>query len=510
LAGVRVLATAYIMTLPENQSDQFAQLTKRSIPQRSSPGPWPVSFGQERLWFLRQLEPENSAYNQPKTIRLKGFLQIEALKAALNAIVDRHEVLRTTFLAVDGQPLQMVGNGSSVELPMIDLIGMSAGSREDALKDVILDITQRPFNLCQDLMLRTALVRLSSDEHVLILVMHHIASDGWSTGVLFREIATLYEAFSANRTSPLPDLPIQYADFAIWQREWLQGEVLDRLLSYWKKQLDGIPRVLNLPTDRPKSVLASHREARQSFVLSKDLTEQLRALSRKESVTLYMTLLAALKALLYKYTGQDDLVIGSPIAGRNRPEVEGLIGFFVNTLVLRSNLSGNPSFRELLSRVREVCLGAYAHQELPYQKLVEALQPKRGGSRGSLAQVFFAFQNVPRQPPKLPGLTVTPVSTSPGSAKVDLTLFMWEAEECLAGSLNYAADLFNAATISRMSEYFQTLLSAVVADPERPLVDMPPFIERSRSELIEAIHWATEQSWHFETDTAAGREQGEI
>ena len=245
-------------------------------------------------------------------------------------------------------------------------------------------------------------------------------------------------------------------------------------------------------------------------MLSKELTEQLKALSRKEGVTLFMTLLAAFKALLYQYTGQTDLVIGSPIAGRNRPEIEGLIGFFVNTLVLRTDLSGNPSFRELLRRVREICLGAYAHQELPYQKLVEVLHPKRGTSRRSLAQVFFAFQNVPRQPLTIPGLTVTPVRTDLGDAKGALTLFMWEAEECLAGSLNYAADLFNAATISRMMEHFQTLLNAVVADPERRLLDLPPFLEHSRSELLEAIHWATEQSWPFETDASAGREQGEL
>jgi non-ribosomal peptide synthetase component F len=328
-------------------------------------------------------------------------------------------------------------------------------------------------------------------------------------GVLYRELWVLYEAFSRSQPSPLPELAIQYADYALWQREWLQGEVLDRQLSYWTKQLEGIPTVLNLPMDRPRSVVASHHAGWQSFVVSKDLTEQLKAISRKEGVTLFMMLLAAFKALLYQYTGQGDLVIGTPIAGRNRPEIDGLIGFFVNTLVLRSNLSGNPSFRELLRRVREVCLGAYAHQELPYQKLVESLHPKRGRSRGSLAQVFFAFQNVPRQPLTIPGLTVTPVRTDLGSANAALTLFMWQAEGCLAGSLNYAADLFNAATISRMVERFQTLLTAVVADPERRLLDLPLFLEESRSELLEAIHWAAEQSWHFETATV-GHEQGEI
>jgi non-ribosomal peptide synthetase component F len=245
-------------------------------------------------------------------------------------------------------------------------------------------------------------------------------------------------------------------------------------------------------------------------VLSKELTEQLKALSHKEGVTLFMTLLAAFKALLYQYTGQTNLVIGTPIAGRNRPETEGLIGFFVNTLVLRSDLSGNPRFRELLRQVRDVCLGAYTHQELPYQKLVEALHPKRGATRISLARVSFAFQNVPRQPLKIPGLTVTPVRTDLGNAKGALTLFIWEADECLAGSLNYAVDLFNPATINQMIGHFQTLLTAVVADPEQRLLDLPGFLKPSRSELLEAIHWASEQSWHFESGATVGRDQGEL
>jgi hypothetical protein len=340
--------------------------------------------------------------------------------------------------------------------------------------------------------------------------MHHIVSDGWSMGVLYRELSILYRAFLNGQPSPLAALPIQYADFAVWQRECLEAEVLDKQLSYWKKQLEGIPAVLNLPADRPRPLVQSYRGARQSFLLSKDLTEKLKALSRKERVTLYMTLLAALKALLYQYTGQTDLVIGSPIAGRNRPEIEGLVGFFVNTLVLRSDLSGNPSFRELLKRVREVCLGAYAHQELPFQKLVQALHPKRDTSHRSLVQVAFALQNVPRQPLELSGLVVTPVRTDLGSAQADLTLFVWEDEGCLAGSFNYAADLFNASTVSRMIEHFQTLLNAVVADPEQRLLHLPPFLAQSRSELLEAIHLATEQSWHFRSDATAGRERGEV
>ena len=410
---------------------------------------------------------------------------------------------------VDGEAVQVIAPAAGLSLAVVDLRDHPEGEREEEARRLVREEARRPFDLSRGPVLRVALVRFAEQDYVLLLTLHHIVSDGWSMGVLFGELSTLYEAFLAGKPSPLPALPIQYADYAVWQREWLTGEVLETQLSYWKKQLREIPEV-NLPTDRPRSVVASRRGARQSFVLSTEITEQLKALSHKNGMTLYMTLLAAFKALLYQYTGQTDLVIGSPIAGRNRPEIEGLIGFFVNTLVLRTDLSGNPTFRELLRRVREVCLGAYAHQELPYQKLVEALQPKRERSRRSLAQIFFAFQNVPRQPFTIPCLTVTPVGTDLGIAKAALTLFMREGNNCLTGSLHYAADLFNAGTISRMAERFQMLLNAIVAESDRRLSDLPAFPEQSRSELLEAVHWATEQSWHFETDIIAGHERGEI
>jgi non-ribosomal peptide synthetase component F len=328
-------------------------------------------------------------------------------------------------------------------------------------------------------------------------------------GVLFRELSALYEAFSQGKPSPLPDLPIQYADFALWQRESLQGEILEKQISYWKKQLEGIPAALNLARDRLRPMAPSYLGGRQSFVLPKELTHQIKALSRKEGVTVNVALLATFKALLYQFSGQTDLVVGTPIAGRNRPEIEDLIGFFVNTLILRSDLSGNPSFRDILGRVREVCLGAYAHQELPYQKLVGVLNPKRDSIRRSLVQVAFAFQNVPRQPLKLPGITITPVRANTDSAKVDLTLFMWEMDESLAGSLNYAADLFDPVTAIRITEHFQSLLNTVIADPERCLLDLP-LLKQERSELLEAIQQANEHSWHFGPDPTIGHEQGEI
>jgi amino acid adenylation domain-containing protein len=470
----------------------------------------PLSYAQQRLWFLDQYEPNSSVYNLPSALRVRGSLNIGVLEQSLNEIIRRHESLRTTFSMVDGEAVQVIAPSVGFSLAVVDLRDHPEGEREEEARRLVNEEAGRPFDLARGPLFRSKLVRLGEEDHVLLLTMHHIVSDGWSMGVLYRELSVLHQAFLNGQPSPLPELPIQYADFAVWQRECLKGEILDRQLSYWKKQLEGIPGVLNLPTDRPPPTVQSHRGARQSFVLSKELTEQLKALSHKEGVTLFMTLLAAFKALLYQYTGQTNLVIGTPIAGRNRPETEGLIGFFVNTLVLRSDLSGNPRFRELLRQVRDVCLGAYTHQELPYQKLVEALHPKRGATRISLARVSFAFQNVPRQPLKIPGLTVTPVRTDLGNAKGALTLFIWEADECLAGSLNYAVDLFNPATINQMIGHFQTLLTAVVADPEQRLLDLPGFLKPSRSELLEAIHWASEQSWHFESGATVGRDQGEL
>ena len=470
----------------------------------------PLSFAQERLWFLDQYEPNSSVYNLPSALRLKGSLNVEALEQSLNEIVRRHEGLRTTFRAADGEPVQVIAPSLAVPLSVVDLRETAESEREEESRRFVGEQARRPFDLARGPLFRASLIRLGQDDQILVLTMHHIVSDGWSMGVLYRELSVLYAAFSRGKPSPLPELPIQYADFTAWQRDWLQGEVLERQISYWKKQLEGIPALLNLPTDHPRPAVQSHRGGRQSFVLSRELSRQLKDLSRKEGVTLFMTLLAAFQTLLHRYSGQEDVMVGSPIANRDREEIERLIGFFVNTLVLRTDLSNNPSFREVLKRVREVCLEAYAHQEVPFQKVVESLHPKRDSIRRSLGQVAFAFQNVPRQPLKLPGLTVTPVRTDLESAKIDLTLFMWETEEGLAGSLNYAADLFDAVTISRMMEHFQTLLSAVVGDPERRLLDLPRFLERSRSELLEAIHRATEQSWHFETDATAGREQGEL
>src|SRR4030095_13142735 len=315
-------------------------LLKQIIPRRATPDSTPLSFSQQRLWFLDQYEPNSSVYNIPSALRLAGKLNVPALEQSLKEIVRRHEALRTTLSMLEGQPIQVVAPSVNVALPVVDLTGSPEIGKEDEAQDLASEEARRPFDLTRGPLFRSTLIRLGEEDHVLLLTLHHIVSDGWSMGVLRRELSVLYEAFCDGRSSPLSDLPIQYADFAIWQREWLQGEVLDSQLSYWKKRLEGIPAVLNLPTDRPRPTVQSFRGKRQSIELSRELTQGLKELSRKEGVTLFMTLLAAFQTLLYRYTGQEDIVVGSPIANRNRTEVEGLIGFFVNTLVLRANFAG--------------------------------------------------------------------------------------------------------------------------------------------------------------------------
>jgi len=468
--------------LKQNNSAKI-QLT---IPVRQNHAPAPLSFAQQRLWFLDQLEPESSFYNIPNSVRLNGLLDVEALQKALNTIVNRHEILRTTITVVDGSPIQIVQQNRSVSLSTIDLSKSPKLQRQDELHSCLRNEIQRPFDLSRDLMLRATLVRLDSAQHILLLMTHHIASDGWSSGILWQELAALYGAFSRGESNPLPDLPIQYADYAVWQRQWLQGEVLERQLSYWKKQLFGVS-ALELPTDRSRPAVQTYRGSRQSLELSKELTQRLKALSRKEGLTLFMTLLAAFQTLLYRYSGQEDIAVGSPIAGRTRSETEGLIGFFVNTLVLRADLSGNPSFREVLHRVRQMALDAYEYQDIPFDKLVEELHPDRDLSRSPLFQVMFAFQNVPRQTRELLGLTVSPVEIINETAKFDLSLYTWEEKEGLRARLEYNTDLYDDATISRMLGHFETLLQSIVANPERPIATLPILTEAERHHLL--VEW---------------------
>ncbi len=383
---------------------------------------FPTSFAQQRLWFLEQLDPGKSTYNMLYAVRFETCLNLDALVQSLNDIVRRHEPLRTTFSTTDGQPVQVIAKKMSVELPVIDLSELSPSDREQEMRSWSEREAGQPFDLAAGPLLRARLLRLADDENVLLIALHHIVSDGWSMGVLFRELATLYEAFSNHQTITIPELPVQYADYAAWQRDWLQGEELEDQVSYWKKQLDGAPVVLDLATDRPRPPIQTFAGARRYTALSESLVQRLRALSNREGVTLFMTLLAAFDVLLWRYSGQDDVVVGTPIAGRNRSELEGLIGFFANTLPLRVDVSGNPRFRELLGRVREIALDAYAHQDIPFDKLVEVLRPERSLSQTPLFQVIFAFENSsPTQ--EFPGLNMKWLEVDRGTSRCDLSLF---------------------------------------------------------------------------------------
>ena len=347
----------------------------------------PLSFAQERFWFLDQWEPGNPAHNRPAFIHLRGPLNLKALEQSINEILRRHEVLRARFPTVAGGPTQVITQKLTLCLPVVDLSDQTETDCKDEVQRLATEEAHCSFDLAEGPLLRVTLLRVGKKDHVLLLTVHHIVFDGWSMGILIHQLSTHYEAFCNDKPSTLPELRIQYADFAQWQRDWLQGEVFEKQLSYWKKRLGGEVPVLNLPTDRPRPPVQTYRGARQSLLLAKHLSESLKDLSRQEGVTLFMTLLAAFQTLLHRYTAQDDIIVGSPISGRNRIETEELIGVLINTLVLRTDLSGNPTFRELLIRVREMALGAFAHQDLPFEKLIEALRPGRDMSNSPLFQV---------------------------------------------------------------------------------------------------------------------------
>ncbi|HWW76138.1 MAG TPA: amino acid adenylation domain-containing protein, partial [Pyrinomonadaceae bacterium] len=363
---------------------------------RSHEQPPPLSFAQQRLWFIAQLEPDSPLYNNSHALRFVGELNVAALERTLAEVVRRHEVIRTSYAAVEGSPVQVIHPAGPLTLPLIDLSALAEAEQQALITELIFEEWQRPFDLVGGPILRLKLVKLGETEHVVVFVMHHIASDGWSVGVLIREVAALYEAFVAGRPSPLPELPIQYADFAAWQREWLSGDVLEAQIDYWRRSLSGAPAVLELPLDRPRPSVQTHNAAYQSLALTEELVGALKELSRKNGVTLFMTLLAAFKVLLSRYSGQEDVVVGTPIANRTHGELEPLIGFFVNMLALRTDLSGDPTVRELLGRVRETALDAYAHQDVPFEKLVDALQPERHLNRSPIFQTKLVFQNAPR------------------------------------------------------------------------------------------------------------------
>jgi natural product biosynthesis luciferase-like monooxygenase protein/amino acid adenylation domain-containing protein/FkbM family methyltransferase len=447
----------------------------------------PTSFAQQRLWFLDQLEPGTPVYNIPTAMRLEGCLQLSVLERSLNEVVRRHESLRTRFAAVDGEPVQVIAPAVKLALPLLDLQHLDPAAREERVRELAGEEARRGFDLKAGQLLRGTVLRLSAEEHVLLVTLHHIIADAWSVGVLVREVAALYEAYARGEESPLPELSVQYADYVIWQREWLAGNVLERQLAYWKGQLEGAPTVLELPSEKARPAVRSSGGARYPIVFSAELTAALKRLSQSEGATLFMTLMAAFNVLLYRHTGRRDILVGTPIAGRTRPEIKALIGFFVNTLVLRTDLAGNPTFRELLARVRSVALEAYEHQELPFERLVEELQPARNLGSTPLFQVMLALNNVPREQFQLSGLRLSQIEVENETAKFDLSLLLEERGETLAGSLVYNTDCLSRTTISGLARHLERLLTAVVSNSDRHISELPLLTKSEERQIL--VEW---------------------
>jgi len=457
------------------------------IPRRQGPGPAPCSSTQERLWILSRFDPEAPVSNRPTFLRLTGSLDVPLLERCLNEIVRRHEVLRSRIEMLDGAPVQRVTEPLGVPLPVVDLRHLTPAEREPEILRRARDHARKPFDLGNGPLIRASLVRLDDQVHLLLLNIHHIAFDGWSSGVLMTELGSLWDAFAAGRPSPLPELPIQYADFACWQRKLLESGAFGEQLAYWKKRLSGAPTALEFPTDRPRPPFQTYRGGQTRRRLSGALTEALRDLARGEGATLFMTLLAAFQALLHRYTSQEDILVGSPIAGRSRLETEGLIGCFINILVLRADLTGDPSFRRLLGRVRQTSLEAYTHQDLPFQTLVQEIRPERDPSRHPFVQVTFQLRNLPRQPDQARRLRIEACEFDVGVAEQDLSLELTETPPGLDCLLKFNADLFDARTADRMLDHFQFMLEGIVTDPDQPISMLPILPEAERHRLV--VEW---------------------
>jgi hypothetical protein len=465
------------------QLDQISSTTLppiQAIPRDKS---LPLSFSQERLWFIDQLQSSKALYNEYSALRITGNLNVLAFERALSEIVRRHEVLRTSFQSVNGTPIQVIHPEATINMNLVDLQQPKEKERQTLLIELAQQEAITPFNLEIAPLVRCSLLQLSTIEYVLLTTMHHIVSDVWSTRVFIQELSSLYQAFCAGEPSPLPKLPIQYADFAVWQRQWLSGEVLETQLNYWLCQLDGAPKLLQLPTDRPRPTVQTYRGATQSFTLNTDLTQKLQTLSRESGTTLFMTMLAAFATLLYRYSGQSDILIGSPIANRNRSEIESLIGFFVNTLVLRTHFEDNPSFENLLARVKETTLKAYEHQDVPFEQVVAALRPQRSLSYSPLYQVWFVLHNTPISPLELPGVTITPLRQNLETSRCDLLLSMAQTEKGFESFWQYNTDLFDNTTIVRMTEHLHNLLEGIIANPQAKVRELPLLKESEKQHL---------------------------
>ncbi|HEX2079519.1 MAG TPA: amino acid adenylation domain-containing protein, partial [Longimicrobium sp.] len=476
-------------------------------------GEYPLSFTQQRLWFIDRLDPGSPAYNMPFPLRLRGALHVPSLERAIGEIVRRHQSLRTRFPAVEGEPVQRIEPAGEFGLPVDDLTTLTINvEREEETARRVAEWAATPFDLERGPLFRARLLRLADDDHVLLGAMHHIVSDGWSMGVFWRELVTLYHAFRAGEPSPLPELPIQYADFAVWQRRWLSGERLERQVAWWREHLAGAPALLELPTDRPRPAVQSYRGAIYRFTIPADVAEPVRALAQREGATPFMAFLAAFNLLLSRWSGQDDVVVGTPVAGRTRRETEGLIGFFVNTLAVRTDLSGDPAFVELLGRVRAAALGAFAHQDVPFERLVEELQPERSFSHGPIYQAMLILQNTPDGPAEGFGEGLR-LEEAPGgdgaAAKVDLTLNLIDlVDGSLAGVVEYAVDLFDVSTMERMGRQFESLLRAAAHQPDAPVSSLGMMTDAERAAILafgagEAVEYADPPVHHAFAEQAA-------
>jgi amino acid adenylation domain-containing protein len=472
----------HIRTMPQQPS--ASPKADVALTRRCDRQPISLSFAQQRMWFLAQLEPNSPAYHIPKLLRFRGNLNVAALEQTLKAIVARHEVLHTNIVIQSENPVQVVNPEAQIHLVVTDLSDYPLQEQTTQLETLFDQDSRQVFDLTSDVKLRARLVRLNATTHALILVLHHIAADGWSMGVLVQELSAFYRAFCTDQPASLPELPVQYADYTLWQSAWLAGDMWNRQLDYWKQQLANAPALLALPSDRPRPAVQSYRGAKQVFTLPLSLSQDLQSFSQQQGVTLFMTLLAAFKLLLFRYSGQSDIVVGSPIAGRRYPELEGLVGFFVNTLALRTSLQGNLTFVDLLQRVKEVTLGAYDHQDLPFETLVETLQPQRDRSYSPLVQVMFVLQNAPQSSWSLDGLTVEMTDFDNGTAKFDVSLSLIETKNGLKGHLEYATDLFDAETIQRMISHFQTLLSEILVNPHQRLAELPLLTAAEQRQLL--------------------------
>jgi amino acid adenylation domain-containing protein/non-ribosomal peptide synthase protein (TIGR01720 family) len=447
----------------------------------------PLSFAQQRLWFLDQFEPDSTAYNLTQALRLTGRMDYEALERGVNALVERHESLRTTFSMAEGEPVQVIAPSLIIPLPVVDLQDLSAEELETAVRQRVEEEASTPLDLSTGPLIRTTLLKTGPEEQIFLLTVHHIISDDWSMGILFRELVALYQGACEGKPCDLPRLPIQYADHAVWQRQWLQGETLEPQLAYWREQLDNLPH-LDFPTDHPRPPLVTHHGRRHAFALSSALLEGIKAVSHEAGTSLFMTLLAAFHVLLARYSGQRDIAVGIPVANRGRPEVEGLIGFFINTLVLRADLSGDPSFTQVLHQVREHCLQAYSHQDVPFEKIVEELQPVRDPSRHPLFQVMFQVNQRSAETEFIPGLACVPVSRDQIPARFDLSVNLAVSPEDIQGNIYFNTDLFDVETMARLSRHFANVLAAIVEDPDLRIGELPLLRETERREMLAMGH----------------------